>query len=236
MKKVWVLFIREFQAYFYSPMAYVVLTTFLIISGYFFSMILAATEEASLRYTFSNMAITLLFICPLITMRLLAEERKSGTIETLMTDPVREVEVVLGKFFAALLFYIMLLIPTCGYIIILRLVGNPDTGPIISGYIGLVLMGTVFISIGVLASSLSKNQIVAGVITLTSLLLLWVIGWAGELNTGVFAKTLLYLGFFDHFQSLQKGIIDTKDVIYYISTAVLFLFLTVRTLEARKWK
>ena len=236
MKKVWVLFIREFQAYFYSPMAYVVLTTFLIISGYFFSMILAATEEASLRYTFSYMAITLLFICPLITMRLLAEERKSGTIETLMTDPVREVEVVLGKFFAALLFYIMLLIPTCGYIIILRLVGSPDTGPIISGYIGLVLMGTVFISIGVLASSMSKNQIVAGVITLVSLLLFWVIGWAGELNTGAFAKILLYLGFFDHFQSLQKGIIDTKDVIYYISTAVLFLFLTVRTLEARKWK
>ena len=230
MKKVLVLFTREFQAYFHSPIAYVVLTTFLIISGYFFSMILSFTEEATLRYTLSNMAITLLFICPLITMRLLAEERNSGTIETLMTDPVREVEVVLGKFFAALLFYITLLVPTGSYIIILKLIGNPDTGPMISGYIGLVLIGAVFISIGVFASSLSKNQIVAGVITLVSLLLLWVIGWAGELAPGTLSKVLAYLGFFDHFEDLQRGIIDTKDIIYYVTTAILFLFLTVRIL------
>lgn len=236
MKKVFILFIREFQAYFFSPMAYVVLTTFLIISGYFFSMILAASQEASVRYTLSNMAIVLLFISPLITMRLLAEERSSGTIETLMTDPVREVDVVIGKFLAGISFYILLLIPTLLYIVILKVVGNPDMGPVISGYIGLILMGSVFISIGVFASSLSKNQIVAGVISLVTLLLLWVIGWGGEMTSGKFAKVFAYLGFFDHFEAFQKGIIDTKDVIYYLTTAVLFLFLTVRVLESRKWR
>ncbi len=236
MKKILILFIREFQAYFLSPIAYVVLTTFLVISGYFFSVILAATQEASLRYTLSNMAITLLFISPLITMRLLAEERKSGTIETLMTDPVREIHVVVGKFLAGFCFYILLLLPTLLYVVVLKLVGNPDIGPLISGYTGLILMGSVFISIGVFASSLSKNQIVAGVISLVSLLLLWVIGWAGEVRPGNFSKIFAYLGFFDHFEPFQKGIIDTKDVIYYVTTMVLFLFLTVRILEARKWR
>ena len=236
MKKILALFIREFQAYFFSRMAYVVLAAFLVISGYFFSLILEATREATLRYTLSNMTITLLFITPLITMRLLAEERSTGTIETLMTDPVREVDVVIGKFLAAFSFYILLLVPTLFYIMILKLVGNPDMGPLITGYIGLVLVGSVFISIGVLASSLSKNQIVAGVISLVSLLLLWVIGWAGEARPGVFARVGGYLGFFDHLEPFQKGIIDTKDVIYYITTSVLFLFLSVRILEARKWK
>ena len=236
MKKIYVLFIREFQAYFFSPVAYVVLATFLIISGYFFSVILSVTQEASLRYTLSNMAITLLFISPLITMRLVAEERRSGTIETLMTDPVREIDVVVGKFLAGIFFYIMLLVPTLVYVVILKVVGSPDMGPIISGYVGLVLMGLVFISIGVLASSLSKNQIVSGVISLVSLLLLWVIGWAGEVGPGKFAKIFAYLGFFDHFEPFKKGIIDTKDIIYYVTSAVLFLFLTVRVLETRKWK
>ncbi len=236
MKKIFILFIREFQAYFFSPMAYVVLTTFLIISGYFFFVILAASQEASVRYTLSNMAIVLLFISPLITMRLLAEERSSGTIETLMTDPVREVDVVIGKFLAGISFYILLLIPTLLYIVILKVVGNPDMGPVISGYVGLILMGSVFISIGVFASSLSKNQIVAGVISLVTLLLLWVIGWSGEMAPGKFAKVFAYLGFFDHFEPFQRGIIDTKDVIYYLTTAILFLFLTVRVLEAKKWR
>lgn len=236
MKKTFALFVREFQAYFFSPMAYVVLTTFLVISGYFFSVILAAIQEASLRYTLSNMAVTLLFISPLITMRLIAEERRSGTIETLMTDPVREVDVIAGKFLAAIFFYVMLLVPTFVYVAILRRVGNPDMGPLLSGYLGLVLMGSVFMSIGVLASSLSKNQIVAGVISLVVLLFLWVVGWAGEVMPGRFAKLFSYLDMFGHFEPFQKGIIDTKDIIYYVTTTVLFLFLAVRVLEVRKWK
>ena len=236
MKKVLVLFTREFQAYFFSPMAYVVLTAFLVISGYFFSIILHYTQEATLRYVLSNMAVTLLFICPLLTMRLLAEERKSGTIETLMTDPVRDVEVVIGKFLAALCFYVILLVPTAVYVVILKIVSAPDAGPLISGYLGLLLMGGVFISIGLFASSLSKNQIIAGVICLIALLLFWVIGWAGEAMSGGFSKVLVYIGFFEHFEGFQKGIIDTRDVIYYVTTAALFIFLTVRILETRKWK
>ena len=236
MRKVLALFVREFQAYFFSPMAYVVLSAFLVVSGYFFYMILHVTQEATLRYVLSNMAITLLFICPLVTMRLIAEERKSGTIETLMTDPVREVDVVLGKFFAALSFYVVLLIPTVLYVIILKVIGNPDMGPVIGGYVGLVLIGGVFISIGVFASSLSKNQIVAGVICLVALLLLWVIGWAGEAGAGRLSRVFAYLGFFEHFQDFQKGVIDTKDVVYFLSTSILFLFLTVRVLETRKWR
>ena len=237
MKRAWIIFRREAESYFRSPIAYVVASAFLLIAGFFFSMILSATQEASLRYTLSNMVITLLFLSPLVTMRLLSEERKSGTIETLMTDPVRDFEVVIGKFSAAMFFYIVLLIPTLSYVIILKKLGQPDIGPIISGYLGLVLIGGVFISLGLFCSSLSKNQIVAGSLSLVVLLFLWVIGWVGELMPGTpFSKVFAYIGFFEHFESLQKGVVDTKDVIYYLSTAVLFLFLTIRVMEIRRWK
>lgn len=236
MKKVITLFYRDFSSLFFSPVAYIVLTFFLLISGYFFSVILASLQEASLRYTLANMAITLLFISPMLTMRLLAEEKRSGTIECLLTDPVTDLEVVIAKFSAALAFYLVLLLPTLVYVLILKIVGNPDMGPILSGYLGLFLMGSVFISIGLFASSLTKNQIVAAVISLVTLLLLWVIGWSGESTASSWGKVTGYLSILNHFEGFRKGIIDTRDVFYYLTTTILFLFLTVRTVESRKWK
>ncbi|MCD5402054.1 ABC transporter permease [candidate division NPL-UPA2 bacterium] len=231
MRKIPTLFYREFRSMFFSPIAYIVLTLFLVVSGYFFSMVLHFTREASLRFTLHNMAFVLLFISPMLTMRLLAEERKSGTIETLMTDPVTDMEVVLSKFFAVLSFYLIILAPTLLYVVILKLIGNPDFGPILSGYLGLILIGCVFLSIGLFASSLTKNQIVSAVISLVILLLLWVIGWASDIS-----KVAGYLSLFEHFEDFRKGVIDTRNIIYYLSTCVLFLFLTVRVVEARKWR
>lgn len=237
MRKVIPLFWREFKAYFFSPIAYVILTLFFLISGYFFSLILGATREATLRYVLGNMNIVLLFLSPLITMRLLAEEKRTKTIEVLLTDPVTEIEVVLSKFFAALSFYVMLILPTgIFYTCILKRIGNPDLGPIFSGYLGLVLLGSVFLSIGLFASSLAPNQIISAVVGFIILLLFWVIGWSSPFVKGISGKILDYLGFFSHFDTFSKGIINTKDVIYYLTVTILFLFFTIQVVAARRWK
>ncbi len=234
MRKVWAVFQREFGAYFCSPIAYVVMAVFLLLSGFFFYIILRGTQEASMRYTFANMGITLLFLCPLLTMRLLAEEIKSGTIEPLMTDPVTDAQVVVGKYLSALAFYMTLLAPTWLYVVILKVIGDPDMGPIISGYCGLVAMGSAFLAVGLLASSLSKNQIVAGVVSFVALLLLWVVGWATEGSTIVLGEAIAYLSFFDHYEPFRKGMIETRSVFYFISVAVLLVMLSVRVLASRK--
>ncbi len=236
MKKIPTLLRRELIGYFCSPIAYIVLVVFLVISGYFFWYILWATMEASLRFTLSNMSIILLFISPAITMRLLAEEKRSGTLETLMTDPVTDAEVVLAKFFASIVFYIFLLLPTLSYVFILKLIGNPDMGIIWAGYAGLVLIGGLFLSIGLLSSAMTANQIISAIVGFVALLLFWVVGFVSELGTSTLNKVLGYIGFFGHFDSFRKGIIDTRDVIYFVTAITLFLFLTVRVVESRKWK
>ena len=236
MKKIPLVFWREFSSYFFSPIAYIVLAVFLIISGYFFSVILNFSQEATLRYALGNISIILLFLSPLISMRLLAEEKRSGTMETLMTDPVTDGEVVLGKFLASFCFYLTLLLPTLLYALILKVIGNPDPGPIFTGYLGLVLMGSVFLAVGLLASSFTDNQMIAAVVSFVTLLLFWVIDWSAGGSSTTLAKVLSYLGIFRHFDSFSKGIIDTRDIIYYLSTTALFLSLTVRVVEARRWR
>lgn len=236
MRKIPILVKREFISYFFSPTAYIILTVFLAISGFFFSNILVLSQEATMRYLLSNIAVILLFISPIITMRLLSEEKKSGTIESLMTDPVTDTDVVLGKFLGAVGFYIILLIPTLAYVIVLKIVGKPDFGPIITGYLGLILLGSVFLSIGIFASSLCKNQIIAAVVSFVVLLFMWIIGFASETSNTAVAKITSYISIFEHFDTFRRGIIDTRDLIYYISTCSLFLFLTVKAVESRKWK
>ncbi|MDI6732927.1 MAG: ABC transporter permease [Planctomycetota bacterium] len=229
---------RELAAYFLSPLAYVILTAFIFFCGYFFRLYLLGTADAnSLRYVLELIGFTSLIISPMITMRLLAEEKKSGTLETLMTAPVTEVQVVIAKYISALIFFIALIIPTVAYVILLLKWGNPDMGAVISGYTGLLCLTGVFLSIGIFVSSLTTNQIVAVVLTFLLLLIGWVIGYAGDfLQEGVWKEFFKYIGFFDHYDAFRKGLIDSRDVVYCLSLIVFFLFLTVRAMEARRWR
>ncbi len=236
MINVTTIFRREMNAYFLSPVAYVVIVVFLVLTGYFFQKALFITSEASLRYSLAISQFILSILTPVITMRLLAEENKTGTIETLMTAPVTDFEVVFGKFLSAWGLYCVMLAPTLIYIAILCWVGNPDIGPIISSYIGLILMGAMFVSVGLMVSSFTKNQIVAVVIGIVSLMLLWVAGYYVAGGEGSLSAVLRYIGTFGHWETFTKGIIDTRDVVYYVSLTALFIFITVRVVESRKWR
>jgi ABC-2 type transport system permease protein len=238
MKNILTLSRRELSSYFLSPMAYVIMTAFLIFSGYFFYSSLRFIADASvLREILGLLGFTSLIISTMITMRLIAEEKRSGTLETLMTAPITETEVVVAKYLSALVFFMALIAPTAAYVILLAVWGNPDYGPIISGYAGLVCMTAVFLSIGLWVSSLTSNQIVAVILTFLILLIGWVIGYAGDFFNQEYIKNVFkFIGFVQHFESFGKGLIDTRDVIYCLSTVVFFLFLTVRTLESRRWR
>ena len=176
------IFQREINAYFLSPIAYVVIAVFMVFSGYFFSVMLGLTQESTLRYSLAYTQFILSILTPVITMRLFAEEYKTGTIEPLMTAPVTDFEVVFGKFLSAWALYNVMIAPTAFYIIFLAWVGSPDYGAIIASYIGLILMGGLFVAIGLLVSAVTKNQIVAAVIGIVALLILLVIGFATSGN------------------------------------------------------
>lgn len=225
-------------AYFYSPLGYVIMTVFLIFSGYFFWSGLSQFPDVSiLRYILGLLGFISLIISPMITMRLIAEEKKSGTLELLMTAPVTETQVIVAKYISALLFFIAMIIPTVAYVFLLMKWGNPDLGAIVSGYVGLICMTAVFLAIGLFISSLTSNQIVAVIITFVLLLILWVIGWVGEgVKDESWRSMLKYIGFGDHLESFGKGLLDSRDLFYCLSTVVFFLFLTVRSLESRRWR
>lgn len=230
------IFQKEINSYFLSPVAYVIIAVFTIFSGYFFSIMLGITQETTLRYSLSYTQFILSVLTPVITMRLLAEENKTGTIEPLMTAPVTDFEVVFGKFLSAWALYNVMIAPTAFYILFLAWVGSPDYGAIIASYIGLVLMGGLFISIGLLVSAVTKNQIVAAVIGIVALLILLVIGLASTGSEGWFYSTMRYIGTYDQWDTFTKGIIDTRDVIYYVSFTALLLFIVVRIVESRRWR
>ena len=236
MTSVGTIFQREVSAYFLSPIAYVVIAVFTVFSGYFFSIMLGITQESTLRYSLAYTQFILSILTPVITMRLMAEENKTGTIEPLMTAPVTDFEVVFGKFLAAWTLYNVMVAPTAFYIIFLAWVGSPDYGAIIASYIGLVLMGGLFISIGLLVSAVTKNQIIAAVIGIVALLILLVIGLASAEHEGWFYNALRYIGTYDHWDTFTKGIVDTRDVIYYVSFTALLIFIVVRIVESRRWR
>jgi len=236
MRNVLTLFRREINASFLSPMAYVAATFFLFISGVFFYKILEFTREVTLRYALDSVSFFLMCVIPLVTMRLFAEEKKSGTMEVLMTAPVTDFQVVAGKFLGAMGFIVAMLAPTGVYVISLALIGEPDYGAVVSAYLGIFLMGTLFVSIGLFVSSLTSNQIVAAIVTFISLICLWVAGMFAIGMSGPLNDFLSYVGVVGHLQSFSKGIIDTRDVIYFLSLTAFFLFLSVRSLETRKWR
>ena len=173
------LFKKELKSYFVSPIAWVVMSVFLLISGYFFTVILLSTNLPELKITFHNMGITFLFLSPLFTMRLLAEEKKLGTEELLFTLPLTDAQIVLSKYLASLTVFLILLGITWVYPLFLLSWGKPDMGPIFTGYLGLFLMGASFLAVGLFSSSLTENQIIAAVVGFGTLLLFWIIGWAG---------------------------------------------------------
>ena len=248
-------FKKEMRLFFGSPVAYVVFTFFLLISGWFFSQIFLYYSDISMRSfmqpgmaqslnitesvmrpLFTNMSVVLLFFMPMLTMRLFAEEKKAGTMELLLTYPVRDGEVLAGKFLAAAALYVILLGLTLVYPGLIAYFTRVEWGPILTGYLGLVLTGATFLAVGVLVSSLTENQIVAGFGTFGVLLGLWIIGWGAEFAGGNLRAVLQYLSITEHMDTFSRGLIDTKDLVYYASAVALALFLTLRSLDSKRWR
>lgn len=237
---------RELKAYFFSPLAYVVLTFFLLVNGYQFALIVAYLSDPRfpggkpLELFFGQTIFTwlvLIFAGVFLTMRLISEELRQGTIETLMTAPVSEAQVVLGKYFAALVFYLFLWAPTLFYVAVIRYFTPVDWGPIASSYLGIVGIGALFLAVGLFASAASKNQIVVAIASFFGLLVLFSAGLMENLANGETAKKFFgHVNLWQHMDDFAKGIVDTRRLVYYVSAAALFLFLTARALEAKKWR
>lgn len=245
---------REIRSYFASPIAYVVIGFFALLYGYFFYALLSFFEQQSMQMgmgqpgqsmninqmligpVLMNATVILLFVFPLITMRTYAEEKRSGTIELLLTSPLTDLQIILGKFIGAMLLYAAMLAVTLIHVGLLFLYGDPEWKPIVTGYLGLLLMGGCFLSVGLLISSLTKNQIVAGMITFAVFLMLWVINWIGSFVGPTAQAALAHLSITEHFDDFAKGIIDTKHLVYYASFMAFGLFLTMKSVDSERWR
>ncbi len=228
---------KEIQIYFSSPVAYIVALIFMALSGFFFVRDLGNPfPEASLSNFFQGATFLLIPLAPALTMRLLAEEQKLGTIELLLTSPVRDWEVILGKYLASFVFLLFLLFLTSYYVILLVVFAKPDPGPIYSGYIGLILYGMAALSVGILTSTLTSNQIIAAVVGTGILVVLYATSFIGDVVTGVWATVFNQLGFTSHFNDFDRGIIDSTHIVYFVTVTALFLFLSIRALESRRWR
>ncbi len=236
MRSAWIIARRELYAYFVSPIAYLVAAAFLLLSGLFFVVGVANWQDASLEPMFGSLSIVLIFLAPVLTMRLLAREQDQGTIELLLTAPVRDWEVVIGKFLSSLIYYAGTVAVTGLYIPVLVLYGNPDLGTIGAGYLGLVLLGAALLALGVLSSALTGNQIVAAVIGVGASVGLWLLDLLGSIFGGDIEQLIGYLTPSGHYFNLIDGIIDTRDLVYYLSVTFTFLFLASRVLETRRWR
>jgi ABC-2 type transport system permease protein len=254
MRNVWIICRKELGSYFASPVAYILLIMFGLIFGYFFWNALGAfvfesiqsqmsgqsfpmnLNEWIIRPLLSNLAVINLFFIPLITMRLFAEEKRTGTIELLATSPVRDIEIILGKWLAAVLLYACLLLFTAVNFGFLFKYGNPDWKPLLVGYLGVFLLAGALLAIGTFISSLTKNQIIAGAVTFGICLLLYVFGWVSGYETASWARVLSYMSVATHIESFQKGVLDSKDAIFYLTVIFLGLFFTARSMESLRWR
>ncbi len=226
---------RELRSYFASPIGWIVLATFMAFVGYFFWAAIALAGIGEMRMWYSNTTIILIILLPALTMRLFAEERQKGTIEVLMTSPVTDTQAVFGKYLGALAFYAIMLILTLQFPVTLTKVGSPDRGPFYSGYLGMLLFGGTFLAVGLLISTMTKSQVVAYVGTLFVLLFLWLLAWVGT-GDAWWQKLLQYVSLPTHLDAFAKGLIDTRDLFFYLSFIGGMLFLTVRALAAWKWR
>jgi ABC-2 type transport system permease protein len=254
MRNVWTICRKELGSYFASPVAYILLLMFGIIFGFFFWNALAYfviegmemqmrgeampmnLNEQIIRPLLSNVSVIGLFFIPMITMRLFAEEKRSGTIELLATSPIRDIEIILGKWLAAVILYSCLLLFTAVNFAFLFKYGNPDWKPLAIGYLGLLLQAGALLAIGTFLSTLTKNQIIAGAATFGVELLLWVIGWVGEYETAAWAHVLSYTSMTTHFESFARGVLDSKDAVFFLTAIFIGLFFTARSLESLRWR
>lgn len=247
---------KELRSYFVSPIAYVFIGFFALLYGYFYVVSLnflvrvsmqagmgmggpqtININEYMMRPLLGNTAVIMLLILPLMTMRTYAEEKRSGTIELLLSSPLTGVQIIIGKFLGVMTLFTVMLAVTLIHVGILFVYGEPELGPILSGYLGLWLMGGAFISVGLLISSVTNNQMVAGMGTFFVLLLLWVISWVGDPSSGSTTTQVLgYLSILDHFEDFSKGVIDTKHLAYYVSFITFGLFLTAKSVESERWR
>lgn len=228
---------KEFKAYFESPIAYIFITAYLLLVNFLYLWTFFVVGQADIRPFFGFMPFVFLFLIPSITMRLWAEERKMGTLEILLTLPVTEKEVALGKFSASFLFLAVMLLLTFNIPLLVGALGDPDWGVVIGGYLGCLLLGASYLAIGLFASALSENQIVAFIIAIALCTALLVVGeWFFlMLVPDIFVPVFEYLGLATHFESLGRGVIDTRDFIYYFSVIGIFLYLNINTVENRTW-
>jgi len=254
MRNVWVICRKELGSYFASPVAYILLIMFGLIFGFFFWNSLGGflfesiqsemsgqsfpmnVNEMIIRPLLHNLSVINLFFIPLITMRLFAEEKRTGTIELLATSPVRDIEVILGKWLAAVVLYACLLLFTAVNFAFLFRYGNPDWKPLLVGYLGVFLLAGALLAIGTFISSLTKNQIVAGAATFGICLLMYVSGWVSGYETSTWAHVLAYMSVATHMESFEKGVLDSKDAIFYIAVIFLGLFFTARSMESLRWR
>lgn len=226
---------RELRSSFNSPVAYVVIVVFLAIIGYFHTSNLFLLNVASMRLTFEFAPLAFLFIIPAITMRLIAEEMKTGTLELLTTKPLRDAEIVFGKFIAAWALVGIALLPTVVYAVTIASLGSVDSGPVIGGYVGLLLMAAVYVSLGLLASSLTENQIVAFILGFLFCFVFFMLDKVLIYLPGFLAGIVEYLGADFHYQNIARGVIDTRDLVYFASVTGFALYLSVLSLQRRTW-
>ncbi len=255
MKNIWAICKKEVKTYFTSPIAYVLITVFLVLVGFFFYSLVwwfnnysfqAARDPAYLQQLninqmvfsplFHNISIILLLTIPLLTMRLFAEEKKRQTDELLYTSPISVGQIIIGKYAASLFVLLVMLLLTGILSLFTFSYGNPEFVPILNGYLGLFLMGAAFIAVGIFFSSLTENQVVAAMLTFGALLLFWILNWAAGSASGMWKDVLDYLSFFQHFDDLTRGILDTTDIVYYASFSFFGLFLTHSVIQSRRWR
>ena len=247
---------KELKSYFSSPIAYIAIGMWALLYGYFFVAILSFFVRQSMQMSqmgmqgpqamninqqlirplLQNVTILILFLMPMVTMRTYAEEKRSGTIELLLTSPLTDMQIILGKFFGAMGLYAVMLAVSLIHVGLLFIYGQPEWKPIVTAYIGLLLLGGCFIAVGLFISSLTKNQIVAGTMTFALFLMLWVINWIGESSTPATKDIVDYLSITQHFDDFARGIIDTKHVIYYLSFITFGLFLTAKSVDSERWR
>src|SRR5437868_15530382 len=250
MRNTWIIFKKELRSYFVSPVAYLLLAMFAVVFGFFFwnilgffiyrgmesqmrgSMYPMNVNEEVIRPLLSNVSVIGLFLIPMITMRLFAEEKRTGTIELLATSPIRDAEVIIGKWLASLALYAGMLLLTAINFLFLFKYGQPDWKPLVIGYLGLLLQAGALLAIGTFLSTLTRNQIIAGALTFGVCLLLWVLEWVSGYETATWAQVLSYMSVITHFESFAKGVLDSKDAIFYLTLIFLGLFFTARSMES----
>lgn len=254
MKNIFLICKKEFKGYFTSPIAYLLMAFFALIFGFGFytatrdvmrfsmqAQMMGQQQPTNLndqiiRPLLGFASTIALFLIPMITMRLVAEEKKSGTIELLLTSPINDIEIILGKWLGAVLLYLCILGMSVINIAMLFAWGKPDLKPVLIAYLGLILQGAALLAIGTFISTLTKNQIIAGGVTFFVCLLLWLLSWMTAFDSTVTSQVIGYLSIITHFDNFAKGLLDTKDVVFYLSMIYFALFLTSRSMESLRWR